>query len=642
MESTRSGLQRPGAQPSGGRLAVRAVLFAQLGTETDPALASFGALREIVVAHEGTIVRQGALSLCASFPSAHGAMATGMSAQASREQFDAGVGWRIGIDASRPAASLRGDPTLVPLIGAKHLAEQASEGEVLASERVWDLLSPRGARVFHRARRTEVSGMPDRPLAWGVSWEAPGDSSSRLPAALSPHLEGPFIGRASEGAWLRAAWRRAKGGRAELVSISGPSGIGKTSLCAQLGKVVVEEGGVVLYGARDESSGAPYQVFVEALLQLTEQEFVVSLGASQRAELARLSPGLAEDPTAAGVSADPDSGRIRLFDAVRAFVAGAAECHPVLVVLDDLQWIDRAEALLLDHLARNLGGARVLLVAVHRSGLGDDHRYRLVSPTARLRLPGFGPAEVARYLTEVLPDRDWKRSGFAEALWHETFGNPLFVSMAAGELAESGAAATSFPLDSEIREPSELGPASPLGPGGASALVGRRLGRLGEDVRRALEQAAALGRQFDSSLLGRAMGEADEELVARWLEVACRGGLLRSVRGTYSFTHAFIRQVLLDGLEALPHAELHLRAAEALEAGTPEGTELSAIAICYRIAGSVAPPGKAIDWSVRAGEAAVASLAWEEARGHWEAALDLMEKSGSGATQRALLRRHLA
>lgn len=652
MESTRPGLQWPGAEPSGGRSVTKAVLVAQLGAESDsggpretfPTI--FDALRETVAAHEGTIVRQAARSLCASFPSAHGALETAMLIRHLHpgEPGPGATGWRIGVDASRPATTLRGDPTLAPLIRAKHLAELALDGEVLASERVWELLGPQGSLAFHRSRRTEVTRMPDRLAAWAVSWEAPGHPSSRLPLALWPHLEGPFVGRVSEGAWLRAAWRRAKAGRAELVSVAGPSGIGKTCLCAQLGKLAVEQGGVVLYGACDETAGAPYQVFVEALLQLAEQEFVVSLGASQRTELARLSPRLAEDATAAAdLSPDPDSGRIRLFGAVRSFLAGAAERRPVLLLLDDLQWIDRAEALLLDHLVRTLGSAPVLVVAAHRSGLGDDHLYRPVSPAAGLRLSGFDVADVARYLSAVLPGRAWKQSGSAEALWQETFGNPLFLSMAARELAESGGGAPPpAAAGARVGEPEAGGPKSPLCPGGAAALVDRRLDRLGGGARRVLEQAAALGRQFDAPLLAMAVG-APVETVTRWLEEASREGLLRSVRGAYSFAHALVRQVLLDGLGDVPRAELHLRAAEALEAAGGTGaTDISAIATCYRTAGIAAPPGKAIEWSVRAGEAAVSSLAWEEARGHWEAALELMEKSGCGATERALLLRHLA
>jgi DNA-binding CsgD family transcriptional regulator/tetratricopeptide (TPR) repeat protein len=123
------------------------------------------------------------------------------------------------------------------------------------------------------------------------------------------------------------------------------------------------------------------------------------------------------------------------------------------------------------------------------------------------------------------------------------------------------------------------------------------------------------------------------------VEEAVRAGMLRDDGESYRFAHALIRDALLDEMSLPRRQSLHLCAAQAMEEVYARNIEprLSAIAVHYRLAGPFTDGEKAIDYSVRAGEAAEKALAYEEAQLHWEAALELMERHGVENTVRVRL-----
>src|SRR5262249_7098307 len=156
-------------------------------------------------------------------------------------------------------------------------------------------------------------------------------------------------------------------------------------------------------------------------------------------------------------------------------------------------------------------------------------------------------------------------------------------------------------------------------------VVGRRLSRLSETTNRVLEAAAILGREFEFEVLKR-MNDGGEDPTWPAVEEGLRNRFVVASQGgggpRYSFTHAQVRQNLVEDLSLPRRQHLHLTAAQAIEAVHERNLEPQVVALAnhYRMAGAAADAEKTIDYSIRAGIAASAVFAHEEAAAHWRAA----------------------
>ena len=316
-------------------------------------------------------------------------------------------------------------------------------------------------------------------------------------------------------------------------------------------------------------------------------------------------------------------------------------------MLEDLHWADKPTLLLLQHLARRLAAAEAPLlvagtyrtVALDRAHpltevLADLHRESLCERLVLTALVREEAADLIAGLTGVTP-----APAVLEAIYRETDGNPFFVEeivrhlQAEGRnLADPGAAMGDWGIPEGLRQ-----------------VIDRRVSRLSALTIRLLHAAAVLGDGFTFDLLAAVSGTdergaGDDSSLLDALEEALAAGILREEGGSYHFSHSLIRQTLYDGLSLLRRQRLHLRAAEAIEAihaPTASGRSLTpllpALAMHYRLAGTAADPAKAIDFAERAGEAATAVFAWEEAAAQWQAALELMGRRADPPERRVLL-----
>jgi predicted ATPase len=181
-----------------------------------------------------------------------------------------------------------------------------------------------------------------------------------------------FVGRQAELHQLKAAFEVAATGQGGLMLLVGEPGIGKTALCDQLSRFVVERGGLPLVGHcyEEGSFRRPYQPFVEAFgnyLQESDLDALMGDLGPDGPELARIVPSVSERihvlPRPPG---DPEEDRWRFLDAAMHLLRTVSRRSPLLLVLEDLQDADRATLDLLLHAARNLHGARILVVGTYR------------------------------------------------------------------------------------------------------------------------------------------------------------------------------------------------------------------------------------------------------------------------------------
>src|SRR6266487_1436248 len=440
-----------------------------------------------------------------------------------------------------------------------------------------------------------------------------------------------FVGRDREVAELAAGLEDAAGGRGRLFLVAGEPGIGKTWLAEHLAGLAVERGVGVLWGRCWEGGGAPpFWPWTQIIGRLADgcddETLAAYLGAGAGA-IAQLIPGLAERLGTTATSPDPspesDAARFYLFKAITDFFKQAATARPLLLILDDLHAADDPSMLLLQFLARDLRGARLLVVGTYRdmeaerplglgAAVGD-----LVRGGHLATLRGLDREDVRGLiegLSGVVPS-DTKIAAIYEA----TEGNPLFVREAVRLLA----------TEATLERPGRLG--VPI-PGSVRAVIQRRLAPLSADAVQALSAAAVVGREFDLSLVGP-VGELPVERVLGSLSEAAALGVVAEepgVVGRYRFSHSLMREVIYERLPIPARMQLHRRVGEAIEGvyGNGSGAHVAELARHFAEVAAAGEAAKALEYARRAGEWAMGMYAYEEAAAQYQRALDALKFAG--------------
>jgi DNA-binding SARP family transcriptional activator len=522
---------------------------------------------------------------------------------------------------------------------AEHPYRERLRGQLMLalyrSERQADAL-----QAYQDARRTLVDELGIEPgerlreLERAILAQ---DPSLHLPAAAEPAAESArraprsvFVGRERELAELTAGLDDALAGRGRLVLLVGEPGIGKSRLAEELVARARARGARVLVGRCWEAGGAPaYWPWVQALRTHVRDSDGAALRAqlgAGAADLAQLLPelrerfpGLPEPPVP-----ESDAARFRLFDAVAEFLRRACESRPSVLVLDDLHAADAPSLLLLRFLARQLGSTRMLVLGAYRDVdplpgqpltemLADVTRERV---TRRLPLGGLSGREVAQYVE--LTASQLASAELVAALHEETEGNPLLVGEIVRLLSIEGVRS---PSPAELRL---------VVPQGARDVITRRLSHLSRECNRMLALASVLGREFALAPLARIAGVPEDQLLDV-LDEAMTERVVSDVAagaGRLRFAHVLIRDTLYDGLTSTSRLRLHRLVLDALEAfyGEEPGPHLAELAH-HAVAGS--DFGKGVRYARRAGDRALALLAYEEAVRLYETALETLDLSGA-------------
>ena len=414
-----------------------------------------------------------------------------------------------------------------------------------------------------------------RAVVDDLSIEQPSSDGS-LPHRLRRAERSPFVGRASELELLRTVWQRAhEGGRPQVALVVGEAGIGKTRLAARLAGEVAESGGTVLYGGAAEGVSAPLEPFLEALQ------------GGQALALEELS--LAEDEPAEKVRA--------LFTLVEQSLAGHASSGPVLLILDDLHWADRATLLLLGYVMRSPVGDRLFVLALFRehetagSPLAEGlSALRRECDVERLELGGLEAPEV-----EELVGADADTSGavpHAALIARRTGGNPYFVRELARDVAASGSTHLDF-VPAAIRD-----------------LVNARVASLGEGTVDALTAAAVLGERFPAPVLESMLGVAPGE-VGEALDAAIAAGFIHELGARrFSFVHALDREAVYMRVGPARRAALHRRAADAIAEVHGSDTWPASAEIALHLCSADDDPQTAIEAASAAAEDAIDRAAY--------------------------------
>jgi adenylate cyclase len=522
---------------------------------------------------------------------------------------------------------------------AARLQGAATAGGILMSEAAHRLVS--GYFITTDAGEFQLKGL-DQPVR---AFEVTGQRSrrARFDLAVERGLTS-LVGRASELTALRDYFNTAQSGRGQVVSVVGEAGVGKSRLVYELRRQLDDlphtylEGHGVPHGA-----SLPFHLIVEFL----QANFSLEEGEPERVQIEKVAAGVRQlDPElewtipylrhllalpaseleAAGL--DQAQRKQRMVEAVKALALRGAQQRPLLLLVEDLQWVDRNSEELLRSLVDSLAGYPVLLVCTYRPGYTPPWEDR--SFHQRLALHPLSTNETTNMVRELLGVAHLAPS-VESLVMQRAEGNPFFIEELTRYLREHGLLVPSTSMRPE--EPAEGGL-----PDTIHALLTARIDRLPETLKYTLEVASVLGREFPLSLLEALVPAASElqqdlaELVR--LEFLHEKELFPEVR--YSFTHLLIQQVAYQSLLLKARAELHARAGAALEHLYGDRTEdaLEDLADHYARGQNRA---KAIHYLGRAGDRAASLFAYEEAETYYRRALGLLGDGPTVESQRTAL-----
>jgi class 3 adenylate cyclase/tetratricopeptide (TPR) repeat protein len=455
----------------------------------------------------------------------------------------------------------------------------------------------------------------------------------RLQAAAARGLT-RFVGREREIDALGQALERAAAGHGQVVAVMGEAGVGKSRLVYEFVHSHRTEGWLVLESASvSYGKATPYFPVIDLLKRyahVEERDDARTIRAKVTGQVLTLDETLQETiPALLSLldalpedspfqKLDPPQRRQRTLDALKRVPLRESQTQPLLLVFEDLHWIDSETQALLDSLVESLPTARILLLVNYRPEY--QHGWGSKTYYTQLRLDPLPPVSAEELLKALLGD-DPNLAPLKRLLIARTEGNPFFLEESVRTLVEAGVL-TGGPGVYRLEKPLD----SLQVPATVQAVLAARIDRLPQEQKRLLQTAAVIGTEVPLPLL-QAIAELPEAALHRGLAHLQAAEFLYETRlfpdHEYTFKHALTHEVAYESLLQERRRALHARIVEALEAlaGDRQAEQVEQLAH-HALRGEVWD--KALAYCRQAGEKAMARSAHGEAVGYFEQALSAL------------------
>ncbi len=404
-----------------------------------------------------------------------------------------------------------------------------------------------------------------------------------------------LYGRERELKELVSAFDRACRETSSMIFVSGYSGIGKTALVEELQRPVSEKSGHFLRGKFDQYlrttpySGVTQALdgFVSQILAEPEESFaewkesigsaVGDLGKVLTDVFPAMERLIDVQPAVPLLEGQEAENRLH-YVFMQLLSAMVVEEHPLVLFLDDLQWIDAASLRLLTVIRSDFDQPGLLVVGAYRDNEVDEShplmtvvgsREELGIPLQTVKLDDLQPETLETFLSDALRTRHGVEE-LSAALYHKTHGNPFFVRRLLSSLKEEGR----FRYDPEgHRWDWDIGEFRTAAVAdNVVALLAEALERLPAETRAILTLAACIGNRFEIATLAKVSGLAEGEVV-ELLAAGVGGRCVFQLDGAYAFVHDHVQQAAYHLIDAESRTRKHLEIGRTLLADTRQ-TEL--------------------------------------------------------------------
>ncbi len=479
------------------------------------------------------------------------------------------------------------------LIGAGAAQEQAVVGETpnLAA-RLQALAEPDAVVIADSTRRLlgnlfELKDLGARDLK-GIAGPARAWAALRASAVGSRfdalHTSGltALVGRDEESELLLRRWSRAKTGEGQVVLLSGEAGIGKSRLTAALLERLASEPHTRLryfcspqrtdsafhpiIGQIERAAGLAYDDKPQAKLDKLDAVLAQTSTSPEDAALFAEMLSLPNDGRYPALDLAPEQRRQRVLEALMSQLAALARRQPVLMIFEDLHWIDPTSLEVLGRIVDRIKTLPVLLIVTFRPEfnapwVGQPH-------VTSLTLNRLGEREAAAIIAGLVGNKALPADVLAEIV-ERTDGIPLFVEEMTKAVLEAESEGAARRTVAAVPSPALAVPAS------LHASLMARLDRLGP-AKEVAQIGSAIGREFSHALLAAVARKPEAELGSALDRLVQAGLLFRQgvpPQASYLFKHALVQDAAYGTLLREPRRALHARIAETLESRFAEIVE---------------------------------------------------------------------
>jgi class 3 adenylate cyclase/tetratricopeptide (TPR) repeat protein len=519
---------------------------------------------------------------------------------------------------------------------AARMEQMATPGSILVTAYTYKLTE--GYFAFKALGQTQIKGV-EEPLH---VYEVLGARSLRTRLQVSAAQRGltRFVGRRREMDQLQHALSQAQAGNGQIVGVMGEPGLGKSRLFHEFIGAYSRTPRLVLRAySVSHGKASPYLPVIELLksyfdIQVADEERkrrekitgkVLTLDRSLEGTLPYLFAllGIEEQPSPLQ-QMDAQIRRQRTVNALKKLLFRESLTQPLLLIFEDLHWIDSETQGFLDTLSEGMASTKIVLLVNYR----PEYRHEWGQKTyyTQLRLAPFGTAEAEEFLAVLLgnPTGGTSRSPLRDLqrlILERAEGTPFFMEEVVQTLAEEGVLSGERGQYRLERVPTDLH-ISPT----VQGVLAARIDRLAPDEKALLQQLAVIGREFPVSLLRHVIAHPEDELY-RLLAALQRKEFLYEQPAfpevEYSFKHALTQEVAYGMVLQERRKALHERTAQAIEAlyGQCLEDHYRDLAYHYSRSGNTQ---KAVEYLQRAGQQALQHAAHAEVITHLTTALEFL------------------
>ncbi|HEV8718400.1 MAG TPA: adenylate/guanylate cyclase domain-containing protein [Candidatus Binatia bacterium] len=523
---------------------------------------------------------------------------------------------------------------------AARMEQLAAPGSILATAYTHRLTD--GYFAFKDLGKTQIKGVEDPLNVYEVIGAGP--LRTRLQVSARRGLT-RFVGRQSEMEQMQRALAQAKAGHGQIVGVMGEPGLGKSRLFYEF-KLTSQSGCLVLEAySVSHGKAAPYLPVIELLKsyfqihpqdeERLKQEKVTGKVLTLERSLEDTLPYLfallgIDDPQATLAQMDPQIRRKRTFAALKRLFFRESLKQPLMLIFEDLHWIDSETQGFLDVLSESVASARILLLVNYR----PEYRHEWGSKTyyTQLRLAPLGKDEAEELLTFLLGN-DASLKALQQLILEKTEGTPFFMEEVVQELvARAPTVGAGFALPAEgawpVEEPGRSSAPTALHiPTTVQGVLAARIDRLRTGEKALLQQLAVIGREFPLSLVRQVVLQPEEELY-RLLSSLQRKEFLYEQPAfpevEYAFKHALTQEVAYGSVLQERRKAWHEQTAQAIEVLFHSRLEDHYGELAHHYSRS-SNTQKAVEYLQLAGQQAVQRSAHAEAIGHMTTALELLK-----------------